>query len=242
MGGIAQILSHNNQAAPPLVGVGSAVKTDFAHFSRGFHAQIHYLVSKKDSAGSRKGRENIVSSVSTQVGSQRTEDWQGLVARIRNCERTGLEEFYLIFAKGIRFHLSRHLAAQNLEVQFQETFSLLVEAIQRGDVREPERLPGFIRTFLRESIADASESVPMVMQQKAASMRVVLEQLPTRDREALIRFYLQEKTLEKVCQEMNLSEAQFCRLKSRAQARFAKIAKSKSPQAAGDPFSLRTSA
>ena len=126
-----------------------------------------------------------------------------------------------------------------------------MRAIQRGDVLVPERLPGFIRTFLRGLVADSCESAEnreltdeqtRVIEQKAAGIRAVLEQFSAQDREPLIRFYLQEKTLEKVCQEMNLSEAQFCRLKSRAQARFAKIAKSKSPQAAGDPFSLRTSA
>lgn len=201
-----------------------------------------------------------MSSISTQAGSQRTEgaanppvthDWAGLVSRIRNGEPAGLEQLYLTFGHGIRFHLSRHLSRANLEARFQEAFSILVRAIQRGDVLEPERLPGFIRTFLRGLVADSCESAEnreltdeqtRVIEQKAAGIRAVLEQFSAQDREPLIRFYLQEKTLEQVCQELTLTQAQFSRLKSRAQAQFFKIGNKKPPRAVGGPLSLTTSA
>jgi len=172
-------------------------------------------------------------------------DWAGLVAGIQNSEQTSTEQLYLVFAQGIRHHLSRYLAPQDIESKFRETFSLLVQAIQRGDVREPERLPAFVRTLLRGALPqdrprNLEQSLPI--QQKAAQMKLVLDRLPGREREALIRFYLQENTSEEICREMNLTAAQFCSFKSRALAQFEKIGNNKPQQSVDGAFSMRTSA
>jgi DNA-directed RNA polymerase specialized sigma24 family protein len=51
----------------------------------------------------------------------------------------------------------------------------------------------------------------------------VLEEISTRDKEILTRFYLRGQSQEKICQEMRLTETQFRLLKSRAKARFGEL-------------------
>src|ERR1700761_4353570 len=76
-------------------------------------------------------------------------DWAGLVNRIKRKDEGGMEELYRLFHRGIRFFLCRQLGPQELEDKVHDTFLIVVQAIQRGDVREPERLMGFVRTVVR---------------------------------------------------------------------------------------------
>jgi RNA polymerase sigma-70 factor (ECF subfamily) len=58
-------------------------------------------------------------------------------------------------------------------------------------------------------------------------MKSVLDSLSKRDRDILVRFYLNEEPQEQICREMALTETQFRLLKSRAKARFGEIGKKK---------------
>ena len=80
-------------------------------------------------------------------------NWAELVARIKAQEPAGLEELYSIFSRGIRFFLCRQLGPQELDDRVHDTFLIVVHAIQRGDLREPERLMGFVRTVVRRQVA-----------------------------------------------------------------------------------------
>ena len=64
-----------------------------------------------------------------------------------------MEELYQIFSRGIRFHLCRQLGPQELDDKVHDTFLIVVQAIQRGELREPDRLMGFVRTIVRRQIA-----------------------------------------------------------------------------------------
>jgi RNA polymerase sigma-70 factor (ECF subfamily) len=193
-------------------------------------------------------------------------DWTGIVARIQNHENPAMEELYHIFGKGIRYYLCRQLGPQELDDKVHDTFLIVVQAIQRGDVREPERLMGFIRTVVRRQVAAYIDQMVhsrreeldlemgtriadrrrnpeqhMMVRQNAAIMKNVLLQLPERDREILIRFYLREEPQEQICQEMDLTETQFRLFKSRAKARFGEIGKKKLQKSIMSLF-MRTSA
>jgi RNA polymerase sigma-70 factor (ECF subfamily) len=193
-------------------------------------------------------------------------NWSGIVARIQSGEDSAMEELYHIFAKGIRYYLCRQLGAQELDDKVHDTFLIVVQAIQRGDVREPERLMGFIRTVVRRQVAAYIDQVVhsrreeldlelgariadrrrnpeqnVVVRQKVAMMVNVLKQMPERDREILIRFYLREEPQEQICHEMELTETQFRLFKSRAKARFGEIGKKKLQRSVLS-FFLRTSA
>jgi RNA polymerase sigma-70 factor, ECF subfamily len=193
-------------------------------------------------------------------------DWAGIVTRIRNHENAAMEELYVIFAKGIRYYLCRQLGPQELDDKVHDTFLIVVQAIQRGDVREPDRLMGFIRTVVRRQVAAYIDQIVhsrreeldlelgtriadrrrnpeqrVVVRQNSAIMKNALQQLPDRDREILIRFYLREEPQEQICQEMDLTETQFRLFKSRAKARFGEIGKKKLQRSVVS-FFMRTSA
>lgn len=196
-----------------------------------------------------------------------TIDWHGLVARIQSGEDSGMEELYHIFARGIRFYLCRQLGMQELDDKVHDTFLIVVQAIQRGDLREPERLMGFVRTVVRRQVAAHIDKVvhsrrdeihldvgvrvadrkqnpeqSMAYRQKNEFMLDILRQLSDRDREILTRFYLEEQTQDQICAEMNLTETQFRLLKSRAKARFGELGKRRLQQKPLLPYFQRVSA
>jgi len=192
-------------------------------------------------------------------------DWSGLVERIRRDDPSGMEELYRVFARGIRFYLCRQLGPQELDDRVHDTFLIVVQAIRRGDLREPERLMGFVRTVVRRQVAahidelvhsrreeveiDVNTRLPdhtwnpeqnLASRENVALMRRVLESLSRRDREILIRFYLQEESQDQICREMELTETQFRLLKSRAKARFGELGKKKLQQKALSALFVRT--
>src|ERR1700744_2242087 len=79
--------------------------------------------------------------------------WADLVERIRTGVTDGMEELYALFSKGIRFYLCRQLGPQELAEKVHDTFVVVVQAIRRGELREPHRLMGFVRTIVRRQVA-----------------------------------------------------------------------------------------
>lgn len=193
--------------------------------------------------------------------------WVELVDRIRTGESGSMEELYQLFSKGIRFYLCRQLGPQELDDKIHDTFVVVVQAIQRGELREPQRLMGFVRTIVRRQVAahidkvvhSRKEQVELdptirlpdprenpeenaIFRQNAALIHRVLSELNDRDREILTRFYLNEQSQDQICGEMSLTETQFRLLKSRAKARFGELGKRKIAQKGIQAVFLRTSA
>jgi RNA polymerase sigma-70 factor (ECF subfamily) len=194
-------------------------------------------------------------------------DWARLVERIQTSETDGMEELYQLFSKGIRFYLCRQLGPQELDDKVHDTFVVVVMAIRRGELREPQRLMGFVRTIVRRQVAahidrvihtrreqiDIDSSVRIadprgspedaaIFRQRAELIQRVLGELSPRDREILTRFYLREQGQEQICCEMALTETQFRLLKSRAKARFGELGKKKLAHRAINGVFVRTSA
>ncbi|MGQ9634101.1 MAG: RNA polymerase sigma factor [Bryobacteraceae bacterium] len=159
-----------------------------------------------------------------------------------------MEELYQRCSPGIRLVLQRRLGSQELEDRVQETFLIVLQAIRRGELREPSRLLGFIWTVVRRQIAAHIDSAVqsrrefapiqegtalldpqenpeelLMKQQRRRVMYKVLQEVSQRDREILTRYYLLEQTQEEICSQMNLTETQFRLLKSRAKARFGQL-------------------
>src|SRR5579863_7943880 len=80
-------------------------------------------------------------------------NWTELVGKIKADDRSGMEELYRVFSKGVRFYLCRQLGPQDLEDKVHDTFLIVVQAVRRGELREPERLMGFVRTVVRRQVA-----------------------------------------------------------------------------------------
>jgi RNA polymerase sigma-70 factor, ECF subfamily len=194
-------------------------------------------------------------------------DWPDLVSRVKSGETSGMEDLYQLFTRGIRFYLCRQLGIQELDDKVHDTFLIVVHAIRRGDLREPDRLMGFVRTIVRRQVAAHIDQVVhsrreelhldvgvrvvdsgrnpeqnMAFQQKVDFMDEILAMLAERDAEILRRFYLYEESQEEICQEMDLSETQFRLLKSRAKQRFGELGKKKLQQKLLMPFFTRISA
>ena len=62
-------------------------------------------------------------------------------------------ELYEIFERGIRFYVCRELGYQDLDDQVHDVFVPSCSSDPRGDLREPERLMGFVRTIARRQVA-----------------------------------------------------------------------------------------
>src|SRR5579884_946001 len=179
-------------------------------------------------------------------------DWTGLVTRIQTGDSLAMEELYQIFSRGIRFHLCRQLGPQELDDKVHDTFLIVLQAIQRGELREPDRLMGFVRTIVRRQVAayidelvqtrketgavSADDRIPdsrrnpeqnIVFRQKIELMKSILRGLGDRDREILTRFYIYEQTQEQICEDLQLTDTQFRLLKSRAKARFGTLGRRK---------------
>src|SRR5208283_4313311 len=79
--------------------------------------------------------------------------WAELVTRIQSGDREALEELYRVFSKGIRFYLCRQLGSQDLDDKVHDVFLIITQAIQKGELRQPERLMGYVRTIVRRQVA-----------------------------------------------------------------------------------------
>ncbi len=179
-----------------------------------------------------------------------SQSWASLVDRIRRSDPDGMEELYRVFSRGVRFYLCRQLGPQDLDDRVHDTFLVVAQAIQRGELREPDRLMGYVRTIVRRQVAAQIEDNMMsrrqqfdldwglavrdsgsnpeqsaIRQENQQIALKVLKSIAPRDREILIRFYLWEQPAEKICVEMGLTDTQFRLLKSRAKARFGQLGK-----------------
>jgi RNA polymerase sigma-70 factor (ECF subfamily) len=180
------------------------------------------------------------------------QNWLALVENIRNGERAGMEELYRVFSRGVRYYLCRQLGPQDLDDRVHDTFLIVVQAIRRDELREPERLMGFVRTVVRRQVAAQidravqnrreqadmeattlvsdrrdSQEAAAISREHEQMAESVLRSVSLRDREILTRFYLMEQSQEEICEEMSLSETQFRLLKSRAKARFGELGRKK---------------
>jgi RNA polymerase sigma factor (sigma-70 family) len=167
-------------------------------------------------------------------------------------DRAAMEELYRVFSEGVRFYLWRQLGPQDLTDKVHDLFLIVTQSIQSGELREPERLMGYVRTVVRRQVAG---HIHVARQQRRTSHQLdhgtavldsrsnpehfairrqysdvalrILSSMRKPEREILVRFYLQEQPAADICREMQLTETQFRLLKSRAKARFGKLCQSR---------------
>lgn len=193
--------------------------------------------------------------------------WARMVERIQAREPQALEELYAVFCKGIRYYLCRHLAAQDLDDRMHDSYLIVVQAIQAGVIRDPDRLMGFVKTVVRRQVAahiedavqqrkgsadfelghqlidqqDTPEAAA-IEAQRSEIMNRILNESQDRDREILTRFYLYHQDQEQICSEMGLTETQFRLLKSRAKSRVTELGRKQTTRTALQTLSVRKKA
>jgi RNA polymerase sigma-70 factor (ECF subfamily) len=179
----------------------------------------------------------------------RAVDWKAVVEQIRAGDPAGQATLYGNLGSGARLFLKRRLGgSEDVEDLVHDLFVIVIDTIRRGELREPERLMGFVGTVLsrqlnaeigrlmrtrqRETdlddraILSASDPTPeqaAITQQNIALMKQLLGKLKTRDLDILTRYYLHEEPEEQIRREMALTANQFNLVKSRAKARFANL-------------------
>jgi RNA polymerase sigma-70 factor (ECF subfamily) len=176
--------------------------------------------------------------------------WAVLVEDIRAGQPSGMQTLYEVFGKGVRLYFSRQLGEQDVDDKVHDLFLVVVNAIRDGDLRDSERLMGFVRTIARRMVAGhighmvqrrresitIERSVSLIDQRDTPEENIIdrdrtgimlsaLRELSPRDREILTRFYLHKQSPKEICAEMSFTATQFRLLKNRAKARFAQIGK-----------------
>jgi RNA polymerase sigma-70 factor, ECF subfamily len=174
--------------------------------------------------------------------------WAKLVEQIQNDDPQGMDELYRVFSMGVRYSLCRQLGPQDLDDRVYDVFLIIAQAIRRGDLREPERLMGYVRTVVRRQVAAhigegvhsrgnetdiesgtpiadrATNPEPIAIEREHEELAMkMLRRISKRDREILVRFYLEDQSQSQICREMQLTETQFRLIKSRAKARFGEL-------------------
>ena len=173
-----------------------------------------------------------------------------LVHRIVSGDPAAEAELVRRFSRALTFLLRRltrdDAAAEDL---YQETFRLVLEKVRRGEVREPERLPGFVSSMARNLFLssarrggrrqkwhgdpEAAEAAPdpapgqlagLLSRERAAIVRRVLQELKNdRDREILSRYYIADQDKEAICRDLDLSDLHFNRVLFRARQRYKEL-------------------
>jgi RNA polymerase sigma-70 factor (ECF subfamily) len=177
-----------------------------------------------------------------------------LVRRIQAGDPAAESELVARFSRGLLLML-RHLArdptlADDLH---QETFALVLAKIRRGEVREPERLAGFLRSTARNLfIADRRKEAryssldgdgeedelrrpepadrgpaPLdrfLADEEARQVRRLLDELRfDRDRQLLFRFYLSDDDKEEICADLGVDPDRFNQILFRARERLREL-------------------
>src|SRR5262249_11749398 len=131
-----------------------------------------------------------------------------IVRRIRSRDGQGDEELIRRFQRGVAVVLRRSGAGPAADDLSQETFALAIRKIREGEVRQPERLAGFLcslarnlaiehfrRASAQRAVGVPDEEAPsgaasplddLLRAERAARVRMVLAELPSdRDRDVL---------------------------------------------------------
>ena len=165
-----------------------------------------------------------------------------MVQRIIDGDRAAEAELVARYARGVRLIVSRASSDRSaVDDLCQETFRIALEKVRRGDLRDPDRLAGFICSLARNLVVDhfrraartADAVVPdrpdpspdpldqLLARERAASARAVLAELGSkRDRQILLRFYVADDSKEEICADLGLSSLHFTRVLFRARERY----------------------
>jgi RNA polymerase sigma-70 factor, ECF subfamily len=172
-----------------------------------------------------------------------------LVSRIRAGDRQAEAELVERYSRGVMIIIRREVhdtvAVEDLH---QEGFRIVLEKIRRGDVREPEKLSGFVCGVARNLVIDhfrraarqennteieEAVSIPhpapdqlqeLLRKEKADLVRQVLKAMSNeRDIQALYRFYIADDDKEQICVDLGLTSLHFNRVLHRARERFREL-------------------
>lgn len=176
-------------------------------------------------------------------------DWLEWVRRITSGDAEAEEQLVYRYKDGIAIIIGRIVHNESVtEDLSQETFRIALEKIRDGDVREPERLSGFIcgvarnvaieyirrmrRSTNQEEIGNAEEIrdprpdqfEELWRKERAEIVHQAISELKVeRDREVLSRYYIAEEDKDQICADLGLTSQQFNSVIFRALKRYKEL-------------------
>ena len=146
-----------------------------------------------------------------------------------------MEDLYRVFSDGIRFYLVAPTRTAGPNDKVHDLFLIVTESIQNGELREPERLMGYVRTVVRRQVAGhihvarqqrrnwyqldfatalldrraEIRSIGVIRREYNDVALRILSAMRQREREVLVRFYLKEQTAAEICAAMQLTRRSF---------------------------------
>lgn len=166
-------------------------------------------------------------------GDGRTIDAAKLAQRIRDGDAAGIAAFYQAVHAGIRVLYRHHLPAPEseaeAEAEVRATFSATVQAIGRGELRDPEQLWRFARDFVRRRIEErgprhaAAGGDEALRAEQAEVMSRVLRELSQAEREVLLRYYVRNEPVPEICGATGLTPSEVRALTTKVRDRFAEL-------------------
>ena len=183
------------------------------------------------------------------VVSTASEELVDIVRRIIAGDPAAEDEVVRRYEHGVAVIIDHIVRSQSAtEDVSQETFRIVLEKLRRGNLRQPERLSGFVcsvarntaiehirrakRSNSREESGDAErlpDSAPSQLDQILTKERAkvvrqtILELNVERDRDLLFRYYVAEEDKDRICLDLGLTRAQFNNVIYRALARFKEL-------------------
>ncbi|HEX8088273.1 MAG TPA: sigma-70 family RNA polymerase sigma factor [Blastocatellia bacterium] len=176
-------------------------------------------------------------------------DWPGWVRRIIDRDADAEAELVRRYKDGIAIIIGRIVRNESLtEDLSQETFKIALEKIRDGDVRDPERLSGFVcgvarnvaidyvrrmrRLTNQEEIGNAEQIRDprpdqfehLWRKERAEIVRQLISELKAeRDREVLSRYYIAEEDKDLICADLDIDRKQFNSIVFRALKRYKEL-------------------
>jgi RNA polymerase sigma-70 factor (ECF subfamily) len=172
-----------------------------------------------------------------------------LAQRIAGGDRGAEAELVERYGRGVLYLLQRKTRDPQLALDLrQETFRVAIERLRASGLEEAGRIGAYLRGIaVNLAIADArkttrrattadSDAVDLLAdpaagpaetvstEQVRAAVRALLDELPVqRDREILLRFYLDDEDKESICAGLGVDSAHFNRILFRAKQRFREL-------------------
>jgi RNA polymerase sigma-70 factor (ECF subfamily) len=172
-----------------------------------------------------------------------------LVGRIRTGDPAAEAELVERYSPGLSYLLRKITGDAALSDDLhQETFRIALHRIRAGELREAEKLSGFLRQTAknlafaeyrrgarwqgveelqpeRQPVDPAASQLSRLLQAEEAGLvrRLLQELKSSRDRQILYRFYIAEDDKETICRDLGLSSLHFNLVLFRARGRFRQL-------------------
>ncbi len=179
-----------------------------------------------------------------------------LVRRIGQGDRRAEEELVRRYQRGLIYLLRRRTRDPQLALDLaQDTFRIAIEKLRQSPIEQVERVAGYLRgTALNLAMADGrrdkrrattadSDAVDAAADHAAGPfdhvsaeqvqriVRKLLDELPVqRDREILVRTYLEDEDKSSICEALGVDSAHYNRVLFRAKQRFRELLTSAASQ------------